>query len=117
MTLEFIDVTRIGPFSIGEKPEPLQITIQDYNGTAINLTGYTATFIIEAVDQTVSSLGGGTSSIPTPASGITQYIWHANDFLTAGLYRAQMWAGNGTYRYASKIFEWFVQDATTAPNV
>lgn len=117
MTKEYIPVTRIGPFSVGEKPEPLQITLQDADGAALTLTGYTASFVIESVDETVSGLAAGTSDIVTPASGITRYTWAAADFTTAGFYRGQMWVGNGTYRYASDIFEWFVRDVTTAPSI
>lgn len=117
MSREYATTTRIGPFSLGEKPEPLQITIQDADGNAISLTGYTVSFVIEAVDQTVAGLGAGTSEIVTPASGITRYNWAAADFATAGLYRGQMWVGNGTYRYASDVFEWFVRDNTTAPSI
>lgn len=117
MTKEYVSVTRIGPFTLGEKPEPLQITIQDFNGNAVNLTGYTASFVIESVDQTVNGLGTGISEIVTPASGITRYTWAIADFTTMGFYRAQMWVGNGTYRYASDVFEWFVRDLTAAPSI
>lgn len=117
MTKEYISVTRIGPFTLGEKPEPLQITIQDFDGNAVSLSSYTAKFVIESVDQTVNGLGEGTSEIVTPASGITRYNWAVSDFTTAGFYRGQMWVGNGTYRYASDIFEWFVRDLTTAPSI
>jgi len=117
MTKEYVPVTRIGPFTLGEKPEPLQITLQDADGSAISLTGYTAQFVIESIDQTVSGLASGTSEIVTAASGITRYTWAAADFTTAGFYRGQMWVGNGTYRYASDVFEWFVRDLTTAPSI
>lgn len=117
MTKEYVSVTRIGPFTLGEKPEPLQITIQDFDGTAVSLVGYTAKFVIESVDQTVSGISSGVSEIITPASGVTRYTWAAADFTTAGFYRGQMWAGNGTYRYASDVFEWFVRDLTTAPSI
>jgi len=114
---DWLTYTRLGPFTKGEIPEPLQVTIQDVDGTAINLSGFTASFKIEAVDQTVSGLGAGTSSIPTAASGITQYAWVAADFTTAGFYRGQMWVGDGTNRYASEVYEWFVYDITDAPSI
>ena len=117
MSKEYASVIRLGPFSLGEKPEPLQITIQDADGNVINLTGYTAKFVIKSVDQTVSGLGGGVSDLVTPATGITRYTWAAADFTTAGFYVGQMWVGNGSLRYASDIFEWFVRSNTLAPSV
>lgn len=117
MNKSFLAVQRIGPYTQGEKPEPLVLSIKDASGAAIDLTGFSAKFQIEAVDGAVAGLGAGTASLPSPATGITQYAWAAADLATAGLYRGQMWVGNGSRRYASELFEWFVRDATDAPAV
>lgn len=115
----WLTVSRIGPFSVGEKPPALQVAFKDAFGAAINLSGFTAKFVITSIDPSgVSGLGLGVSDIDTPANGITTYTWAAADFTTAGLYRAQMWVGNGdTLRYASEVFEWFVRNVTSAPNI
>ena len=115
----FIDQQLIGPYAIGEVPAPLQITFKDNDDVVMDLTSYTASFeIIRLDDTTPSGIGAGVSSIPTPVSGITQYAWVAADFLTAGHYRGVMWVGDGSNRYSSEWFEWFVRDTgTTVPSI
>ena len=111
---------QLGPFSVGEKPLPLLMTFTDFDGNAIDLDGYTADFVIEKIDAdeaTDSDLGSGTTTIPTPASGITQYAWHENDFQYAGRYQGQMWVGDNTNRLASIEFWWDVVDVTKAPDL
>ena len=111
-------IVNLGVFAKGEIPETLQITIQDADGVAIDLTGMTTEFEIVAVRQTVAGLGAGTPSIVTPLSGITQYIWVVTDFNTVGTFRGQMWAGDGsTVRLASSIYQYEVEEITTAPSV
>jgi len=111
-------IVNLGVFAKGEIPETLQITIQDVDGVAINLTGMTAEFEIVAVRQVVAGLGAGTPSIPTPTSGLTQYIWAAADYGTVGTFRGQMWAGDGAaIRLASSIYQYEVEEITTAPSV
>ena len=111
-----VPVQRIGPYTQGEHPRPLDITITDENDVVINLTDFTAQeVVIEAVDQVVAGLGAGTTSILTPAGGVTRYVWDKADFTTAGLYRLQMWVEKGNQRYASDVFEYFVEDLTTQP--
>lgn len=111
---------KLGPYAKGEIPEPLQVTFKTHDGTAIDLDGYTADFVIEKVDApqaTDSALGQGTATIPTPASGITQYSFVEADMEYAGWYEGQMWVGNGTQRLASRKFYWEVQDITAAPDI
>lgn len=109
-------ITRIGPYFVGEIPRTLQITIQDEDGTAIDINGWTAEFQIEAVGQTVLGLGAGTPTISDGANGVTQYAWAAADFTTAGVFRGQMWVDNGgTLNFASCVFEWIVYEVTEAP--
>lgn len=118
MTADFKTEVRLGPFSVGEKPEPLLITFTDVDGTAINLNGYDSDFVVEAVDQTVTGLGVGTATLNTDGTdGVVKYTWGAADFATAGFFRAQMWVGNGTNRYASCVYSFFVNIDTTAPSI
>ena len=99
---------------------PLQITFTDCNSNAIDLSGFSVQFEIVSIDgaTTPTGIAAGTSSIVGDATnGVTQYVWDAVDFQTAGMFRGVMWAANGTVRYASEFFEWFVRDSLTTPGV
>lgn len=115
--MAFQTVTLIGPYSTGEIPEPILVSYKDATGTAIDLTGFSAAVAIEAIDQTVAGLGAGAVTITDPAAGVVRYVWAAADFTTDGCYRLQLWVGNGTNRYASVPFEYFVTTNTSAPNI
>ncbi len=111
-------IVNLGVFAKGEIPEPIQITIQDADGAVIDLTGFTAKFVIEAVRQTVSGLGAGTTTIPDEPNGITQYVWVLADFNTIGTFRGQMWVGtSGALKLASFIYQYEVEEITTAASV
>ncbi len=111
-------IVNLGVFAKGERPETLQITIQDADGNAINLSGMTAEFEIVAVRQTVAGLGAGVSSLADAANGVTQYVWAAADYETVGTFRGQMWVGDGVaIRLASSIYQYEVEEITTAPSV
>ena len=116
---DHVNVQRIGPYTKGEVPRPLDITFKDELDVVLDLTGFTLIgFKIEAVDQVVAGLGAGTSEFISPeTAGVTRYTWVAADFVTAGLYRAQMWveATTPAARYASEVFEWVVEDLTENP--
>lgn len=103
----------IGPYTLGEIPESLQITMLGGDGSALNLTGYTGTFRIKNIDTGTVVTGSGSASIPTPASGITQYDWAAADLNTVGTFHAQMWADDGSQRFASEVFIYCVTSPTT----
>ncbi|MEM9681635.1 MAG: hypothetical protein AAF942_00080 [Pseudomonadota bacterium] len=111
----------LGTFSVGEIPEPLQVTFLTDQGVAIDLTGFAVDFVIESINAEVPTdtvLGAGSASIVNPATGgVTQYAWDAQDFQNAGYYEGQMWAGNGTNRYASRQLFWNVADITAAPSI
>lgn len=73
----------------GDSGYPLQFTLTDSTGAAIDLTGTTVTikgqlFGGDAVKFT------GTLTQDTPASGICHYTVQANDFDTEGRYRAEI---------------------------
>jgi len=112
------NIVNLGTFAKGEIPEALQITIQDVDGTAIDLTGMTADFVIESVREDVSGLGAGTTTIEDATNGITQYVWVTADMNTVGTFRGQMWAGDGVaIKLASTIYQYEVEEITTAPSV
>lgn len=111
-------IVNLGVFAKGEIPEPLQITIQDNDGVAIDLTSMTADFVIEAVRETVVGLGTGATTIPTPTSGLTQYVWVTADMNTLGTFRGQMWVGDSVaIKLSSSIYQYEVEEITTAPAV
>lgn len=98
----------IGPYVCGEKPVPLQYTFQDSNGVAMDLTGYTAEFEVR------ESLGVATffpATVVDPANGVAQHVWTADEYPTPGHYRARMWVGNTTQRFASVLILFDVADA------
>lgn len=98
----------IGEFVAGEKPEPVVVTFTDADGNPIPLTGdpgYTAVWRMsinggDAIDQN--------AVVTSPDGGETTYTWDADDLLDPGHYRARMWVGNGTQRFASVEYAWDV---------
>ena len=112
---DFVNVQRIGPYTKGELPRPIDITIEDELGVVIDLTGFDADVVIDSIDQTVPGLGVGAATVVTPLSGLTRYTWTAVDIATAGLFRLQMWVDKSGTRYASEVFEYFVEDLTENP--
>lgn len=109
--------TSIGIFAKGEKPDPLLVTFTDTGGVALDLTGFTASCKIEQVDSSTTGLATGTAVLNNAAGGIVQYTFTDADMNTAGLFRLQVWVGNGTRRYASELFEYKVSEDTEAPSL
>lgn len=110
-------IQEIGPYTKGELPQTLVITIKDADDNVIDLSGFTANFVIKPVGgQTVSGQGAGAATIPTPLSGITNYPWVLADVGTIGTFRAQMWVNDsGGNRFASDIFQYDVDAPTDQP--
>ena len=95
-----------GPYVVGEKPPPLTYTFQDSTGVAINLTAYTAKFVVKETDGTATTYN---ATVTTPASGIVTYAWTGTEFATAGHYQAEVWVGNTVIRYASILITFDVR--------
>lgn len=115
-TETFIQQQLIGPYAVDEIPAPLQITFKDCNSTVIDLSGFTPEFKIVRLDGAdPGGLGLGSATIIDAANGVTQYEFVETDFETEGMYRGVMWCANGTLRYASVFFEWFIRDSLTIP--
>lgn len=91
-------ITLTGPYVIGSKPAPLVYQFLDDTGTAINLTGYTVKFNYQERFGAAVAANGAVSDA---VNGKVSYTFTGNEFATAGHYRAEFWAGNGTSRYVS----------------
>lgn len=92
-----------GPYVVGEKPPALAYTFKDSQNIAINLTGFTAKFIVKHADSSAVTYN---ATVTTPASGIVSYTWTGAEFPLPGSYQAEFWAGNGTsLRYCSVMIK------------
>jgi uncharacterized protein YfaS (alpha-2-macroglobulin family) len=65
----------------------LRATLQNANGTAINLTSATVRFHMKSLDGTV--VLDKAMTVTTPLSGIVTYNWQTGDTATAGTYFAE----------------------------
>lgn len=99
--------TVIGPYVVGEKPAPLEYTFLDSSGSAMDLTGYTAEFVIRPVDGTSATTHD--ASITDPAGGVVTYTWDGTEFSEPGKHWAEIWVGNTTNRFASLRMEYSVR--------
>lgn len=108
-------ITISEPYIVGEKPSPLEYQFLDSNGTAINITGFTAKFQYQERDGAVFVQNATVSDGP---NGKARYTFTGNEFTTAGHYRAEFWVGNGTNRYASTDINFTVAlPVGTAPSI
>jgi hypothetical protein len=91
-----------GSYVAGEKPPPLVYTFLDSAGAAINLTGYTAKFIIREKFGTPTTYN---ATVSAPTSGQVTYTWTGTEWPTAGHYLAEFVVGNSTNRYNSLLIK------------
>lgn len=97
------------PFTVGEKPDPLEYQFLDANGSAMPITGYTAKFSTREAFALAPLINIATAAITDAANGKVTYTWTGAEFVAAGHFRAELWVGNGTQRYASVIIEYDVR--------
>ncbi len=102
--------TDLGAFAEGEVPPDLQITFTDFDGNAVNLTGFAS--IQMNIEEELAGDGFGTGGITATdaAGGEVTYVWVRADMTTAGEYTAQAWVNNGTKYFASDLFTYSVYD-------
>ena len=106
---------QVGPYVVGEKPIPLQYTFLDNSGAAIDISGYTAKFVLHEQLGVVQTFN---ATIPTPTGGVAQYTWVGTEFPTPGHYRARFWVGNNAQRLASVLITFDVADSEgPVPNI
>lgn len=111
----------LGPYTQYEKPPDLTVTLQDSTGTAIDITGYdvNASWKTRGTD-TVTTF---TCSLTTDGSdGQIDVPWGTqatSPFDTAGVVDMEVWAGDGTTRYATEKIRFRVRRAvvTTEPTI
>lgn len=103
----------LGAFAAGEVPPDLQITFNDFNGVAVNLTGFTAHIRIQ--EELGALVGGGAISITDEANGVCVYVWDRPDMEIVGRYTAQAWVEDGTKYYASDLYIYDVYDGPGEP--
>lgn len=90
----------IGPYVVGEKPSPLEYQFLNSDGAPMNLTGYTAKFVVRPVDDE-SAAATYNATVTDPTLGKVTYPWTGAELSTPGRHWAEVWVGNTTNRYAS----------------
>ena len=103
--------TELAAFAEGEVPPDLQITFTDFDGNAVNLTGFANVQMnIEEELEGTTGFGTGTIVVTDAVNGIVTYTWVRADMTTAGEYQAQAWVNNGTKYFASDLYLYSVYD-------
>lgn len=102
----------LGAFAAGAIPPPIEHQYLDFDGLAVDLTGFTTLSMnIEASPTVSGTLGGGTIEFKTDGTdGWVVYTWVVDDMAEPSGYVGQMWASNGTNRYESDLFIYSVYD-------
>lgn len=96
---------KLGVFTVGEIPAPLEYQFLDWSGVPIDLTaGFTAKFNWTRVGAAPAATANATVS--SALLGKVQYTWTGTEFAAPGQYRAQFIVGNGTQRWFSDMIQW-----------
>jgi hypothetical protein len=100
------DSQSIGPYVVGEKPPELRYSFLGSDGAPLDLTGYSAKFLIREKYGTAVTLN---ATVTVPTSGTVAYTWTGAEFPSPGEYSAEFWTGDGTHRYASVLITFNVR--------
>lgn len=104
------DSITIGPYVVGEIPTPLEYTFLESDGTAMDLSGYTAKFVTRPSDDP-SAVAEFTAQVTNPTGGVVTYAWDGTEILTPGNHWAEFWVGNTTNRFASLRMSYSVRQS------
>ena len=106
----------LGPYVQGERPAPLVVTFTEEDRvTALDLTDYDARAVIAApgVDPVTRD-----ASVTAPETGEVTYVWDDEDLLLGtGTFELEVWVGNGTNRFASERFIFYVREPLAVPEI
>jgi hypothetical protein len=94
--------TTLGPYEVGEIPEPTDLTVTDADGAVINLAAATAITFKYTVDG--GTVETGTAAVQDAANGVIRITWAAAMTDTAGVLRGRVWYSlSGTRPIAARI--------------
>ena len=110
-------ITELGAFAAGEVPPALQITFTDFDGLAVNLTGFAnlQCNVEEELAANQNPLGTGSIVLTDGPTGIVTYTWVRDDMLDVGEYQLQAWIDNGVLYFASDLYKYTVYDGPGSP--
>ena len=104
-------IITIGPFTVGEIPDPLEYQFLDYNGAAMPISGYSATFTVREKYASTPIIDNAVATVTDAAEGKVTYVWTGTAFEDQGHYYAEFWIGNTVQRYASELITFDVHDS------
>ena len=106
-------VDELGAFAAGAIPPPYENTFLDFDGVAVDISGFgTLQMNVESTPTVTGPLGDGTIGFTTDGTdGKVTYNWSATDMAEPGNYSAQMWVADGsTQIYESDLLTYLVYD-------
>jgi len=91
---------------VGDIGTVLTATLQDINGTAINISGYMSYMILNRPDNTSFYCSG--TLVNNGTGGTLQYTTVSGDLNTYGLWRQQGWVYNNSKQYYTDVKQFYV---------
>lgn len=98
---------RLGTYTEGEIPEPLEYQFLDAGRQPLDLTGFTATFSLQIVGEAATSTDAVVGD-----NGKVTHVWSA---LEPGIFYAEFVVTNGTNTYISERLHGVVRKALVPP--